>query len=93
MNAVNSVIGYMKHKNTEELGFMKYSYFRKLIKYILDIHREYLIRKLFLKMFDDGYFYKKTLKNKSSYKYKFNPNPKIKIKEEKKDINFIVSWD
>ena len=96
MNATDSVIGYMKHKNTIELGFMKYCYFKKIISYVLDYHQEYRIRKLFLIMFDKGHFIRKKMIHKSSYKYKFIPNPKKKEKENfenKPKIDFIVSWD
>ena len=96
MNATDSVIGYMKHKNTIELGFMKYCYFKKIISYVLDYHNEYRIRKLFLIMCDKGHFIRRKMVHKASYKYKFIPNTKKKVKEDyedKKKIDFIVSWD
>jgi len=94
MNANNSVVGFMKHKNTEKLGYMKYAYFKKIIKYILDYHREYHIRKLFLNMYEEGYFLRKTVNGKTSYTYKFNPNPKIKnYNVIKSPQEFIVSWE
>ena len=96
MNATDSIVGYMKHKKIDELGFMKYCYFKKIISYILDYHHEYRIRKLFMKLFEMGYFTRRKMLKKSSYKYKFNPNPKKVDKSnitDNPDIDFVVSWD
>jgi len=81
MDAMNSIIGYMKHKNAENRGFLKYGYFKKLIIYILDFHKDYYIRKIFLKMVKKGYFIKHNNEEKT-FRYKFNPNPEIKIEPE-----------
>tara|TARA_R100000935_G_C2775128_1_gene139317 strand:+ start:572 stop:856 length:285 start_codon:yes stop_codon:yes gene_type:complete len=94
MDAMNSVIGYMKHKNAETRGYLKYGYFKKLICYILDFHKDYYIRKIFLKMVNKGYFIKIKADTKS-FKYKFNPNPKILEKEKvnNKKESIILSFD
>tara|TARA_R110000803_G_scaffold84045_4_gene150193 strand:- start:5307 stop:5591 length:285 start_codon:yes stop_codon:yes gene_type:complete len=82
MDAIDSVIGYLKHKNAEERGYLKYGYYKKLICYILDLHLDYYTRKIFLKMFKKGYFIK-SKNDKKVFKYRFNPNPEIEpIKEE-----------
>ena len=82
MDAMSSVIGYLKHKNAENRGFLKYGYYKKLICYILDLHLDYYTRKIFLKMVKKGYFIKSD-SDKKVFKYRFNPNPKEEIKEEK----------
>jgi len=82
MDAMSSVIGYLKHKNAENRGFLKYGYYKKLICYILDLHLDYYTRKIFLKMVKKGYFIKSD-SDKKVFKYKFNPTPNIEpIKEE-----------
>ena len=43
-----------------------------------------------------GYFTRRKMLKKSSYKYKFNPNPKKVDKSnitDNPEIDFIVSWD
>ena len=94
MDAMNSVIGYMKHKNAENRGFLKYGYFKRLICYILDFHKDYYIRKIFLKMVRKGYFIKKE-NDQKTFRYKFNPNPKEEIKDVKnnKKEPVIVTFD
>tara|TARA_R110002073_G_scaffold89410_1_gene211803 strand:- start:95 stop:379 length:285 start_codon:yes stop_codon:yes gene_type:complete len=82
MDAMNSVIGYMIHKNAENRGFLKYGYFKRLICYILDFHKDYYIRKIFLKMVRKGYFEKHET-DKKTFKYRFNPTPTNELKDVK----------
>tara|TARA_R110000803_G_scaffold32572_1_gene71663 strand:+ start:76 stop:363 length:288 start_codon:yes stop_codon:yes gene_type:complete len=73
MNAENSVVGYLKFKKIQDLGFLKYGHYKRIISYVLDCFNDYYIRKLFLSLIDKGYFIKR--KNlKKSYNYEFNPN-------------------
>jgi hypothetical protein len=81
MDATSSVIGYLKHKNAQNRGYLKYGYYKKLICYILDLHLDYYTRKIFLKMVKQGYFIKSE-NDKKVFKYLFNPNPKIEPKKE-----------
>lgn len=81
MDASSSIIGYLKHKKAETRGFLKYGYYKKLIIYILDLHKEYYVRKLFLKLCKRGYFIKSEF-DKKVFKYKFNPIPEQPIKKE-----------
>ncbi len=81
MDASSSIIGYLKHKKAETRGFLKYGYYKKLISYILDYHKEYYIRKIFLKLAKKGYFIKSKVDHKV-FKYKFNPSPDKPIEEE-----------
>ncbi len=84
MDAMTSVIGYLKHKQAENRGFLKYGYYKKLICYILDLHLDYYVRKIFLKMVKKGFFIKSDA-DKKVFKYRFNPNPEIELKEELND--------
>lgn len=82
MNAEDCIISYFKFKNMENRNFVKYGYFKRLITYILDLHhKEYYVRKIFLKLTKKGYFIKQ-MTEKKSFLYKFNPNPYIECKEE-----------
>lgn len=93
MNAENSVLGYLKFKNVENRGFLKYGYFKRLIIYILDLHgKEYYIRKIFLKLNRKGYFIKRETERKT-FKYKFNPNPEIELKEEINNKNESITLE
>ena len=92
MNAENAVIGYFHHKHVENLGYLKYGYFRRIIGYVLDYYHEYFIRKIFLSLVEKGFFIK--VKNKKkSYKYKFNPNAEKEIKKVIPPERFIITWD
>ena len=92
MNAEKAVIGYFHHKHIENLGYLKYGYFRRIIGYIIDQYHEYFIRKIFLSLVNKGFFIK--VKNKKkSYKYKFNPNAEIKDETLIDPNRFIISWD
>ena len=92
MNAEQSVIEYFKYKNAQNLNFLKFGYFKRIIAYVLNCKSEYYIRKLFLTLVEKNYFIKK--KNlKQSYLYQFNPEGR---KVEKKELPldfFIVSWE
>ncbi len=81
MDAMSSVIGYLKHKNAENRGFLKYGYYKRLISYILDLHLDYYVRKIFLKLCKKGYFIKSDA-DKKVFKYRFNPSPDKPIEEE-----------
>tara|TARA_R110000822_G_scaffold39409_5_gene108323 strand:- start:7769 stop:8053 length:285 start_codon:yes stop_codon:yes gene_type:complete len=94
MNKYDAVLKYFIFKNIQDLGYLKYGYFKKIIGYVLDNYNEYFIRKLFLKLVTENNFYRKQ-NIKKSYLYKFNPNPKIKIPPKKvyNESYFIISWD
>lgn len=93
MNAEQSVLAYFNYKHIENLNFLKYGFFKRLISYILDIHNTYFIRKIFLSLVQQNYFIKK--KNiKKSYMYLFNPTGNICSKKEIIDPNrFIITWN
>ena len=92
MNAEQSVVEYFKFKEVENLNFLKFGYFKRIISYVLNCHSDYYIRKLFLSLVEKNYFEKK--KNlKQSYLYKFNPEGRIIEKKELPLDYFIVSWE
>ena len=93
MNAEEAVLSYFKYRKIENLGYLKYGNYKKIISFVLDCHNDYYIRKLFLTLVDKKYLIKK--KNiKKSYAYIFNPIPEQIIIEKPIDPNrFIVSWD
>jgi len=77
------VINYLLNKQAHNLGFIRYSLFKKMIVYITKIKSLYQIRKIFLNLVDKKIFIKKKT-DKKSYLYKFyNPN---EAKVEKKSI-------
>ncbi len=77
------VINYLLNKQAHNLGFIRYSLFKKMIVYITKIKSLYQIRKIFLHLVDKKIFIKKKT-DKKNYLYKFyNPN---EAKVEKKSI-------
>tara|TARA_R110002074_G_scaffold100238_5_gene216529 strand:- start:2219 stop:2497 length:279 start_codon:yes stop_codon:yes gene_type:complete len=92
MNAEQSVIEYFKYKNAQNLNFLKFGYFKRIISYVLNCNSDYYIRKLFLTLVEKNYFIKHKNK-KQSYLYKFNPVGRIVMKKPLPLDYFIVSWD
>jgi len=96
MNSKQAVIGYFKFKNIENMGYLKYGYFKRIIQYVIDYYNEYYVRKIFLQLVEENYFIK--IKNyKNSYKYKFNPKPQKKQQQEEEDpmlrLPITIHWD
>jgi hypothetical protein len=93
MNANEALISYLKYRKYDNIGFIKYGNFKKIISFVLDCNNDYYIRKLFLSLIDNNYLIKKK-NTKKSYLYKFNPNPKIiKSKTIIDPSRFTVTWD
>tara|TARA_R110000787_G_scaffold237803_2_gene344132 strand:- start:1430 stop:1711 length:282 start_codon:yes stop_codon:yes gene_type:complete len=93
MNAEEAVISYLNYRKYENMSYLKYGNFKKIISFVLDCHNDYYIRKLFLTLVEKKYLIKR--KNiKKSYAYIFNPNPKIDHIEPKLPQSyFTISWD
>ena len=94
MNSKQAVIGYFKYKNIDNMGFLKYGYFKRIIKYVIDYYNDYYVRKIFLQLVNENYFLR--IKNeKNSYRYKFNPKPKKKIiaQDDKPKLPILITWD
>ena len=58
MNAETAVIAYFNFRTIENLGYIKYGNFKKLISFVLDCNNDYYIRKLFLNLIEKGYIKK-----------------------------------
>jgi len=71
---IKKIVNYLIKKKVWEHGYVKYSTLKRMIIYITKLERQYIIRKLFITLVDDGVFIKR--KNLCrSYNYKFkNPN-------------------
>ena len=71
---IKQIKQYFIKKKIWEHGFVKYSTLKRMIVHITKLERQYIIRKLFITLTDEGVFLKK--KNQCrSYNYKFkNPN-------------------
>lgn len=96
MNSEQMIVKYLQFKKIQDLGFVKYSVFRRIIMYLLDVHdNNYLIRKTFLKLVEKNYFYKKSNSLKKSYRYKFNSDRFIKQSDRIEKIKFpiIIHFD
>tara|TARA_R110000822_G_scaffold20158_8_gene64948 strand:- start:558 stop:845 length:288 start_codon:yes stop_codon:yes gene_type:complete len=95
MNSIEAVTSYLKYRNYERLGFLKYCNFKKIISFVLDSKNQYYNRKLFLTLIEKGFIIKK--KNiKKSYIYQFNPNPKkdeVIIKPNLDPEKFIIRFN
>ncbi len=61
------VINYLLNKQAHNLGFIRYSLFKKMIVYITKIKSLYQIRKIFLHLVDKKIFIKKKLIRKVIY--------------------------
>ena len=92
MNAQECCINYMKYKNIDQRGALKYGYYKRLISFILNSTNDNFIRKIFLDLVASNHFLK--IKNKkTSYKYQFNPCPEIEyVKPELPESYFTVTW-
>ena len=67
MNAEQSVIEYFKYKEVQNLNFLKFGYFKRIISYVLNCNSDYYVRKLFLSLVEKNYFEKKKIKNNPIY--------------------------
>jgi len=95
MNSKQAVIGYFKFKKIENMGYLKYGYFKRIIQYVIDYYHDYYVRKIFLQLVDENYFVKKK-SEKNSYKYQFNPNPSAALVAEEEIIDkspITIYWD
>tara|TARA_R100000935_G_C2716462_1_gene116199 strand:- start:233 stop:517 length:285 start_codon:yes stop_codon:yes gene_type:complete len=66
------VISYLKSKDLDSFGFIKYSYFKRLITFVTSNPNNYELRKIFLYLLEKDYIIKKKNDGVNSYLYKFN---------------------
>ena len=67
MNANEALISYLKYRKYDNIGFIKYGNFKKIISFVLDCNNDYYIRKLFLSLIDNNYLIKKKILKKVIY--------------------------
>lgn len=64
------VLEYLILRKAYTFGFIRFNNFRRIIEYATGIYDIYIIRKIFIKLMESGFFIKK--KNlKRSYLYRF----------------------
>ena len=86
-NESKKVIEYLLNKQAHNLGFIRYSQFKKMIVYITKIKSLYQIRKIFLYLVETKIFIKKKTEKKS-YLYKFYNPHEAKIEQRSITITF-----
>jgi len=84
---VQKVVKYLKRKQANKWGFIRYSIFRKLITFVTGYSRLYYIRKIFLYLVENEYFIKKKT-DKRSYLYKFKSSKETNVITKEITITF-----
>ena len=77
---------YFELRNTFNLEYQKYSYFKNMIRFITNIYDPTYIRKIFQKLLNRKFF--KKIKRGRETLYHFNPNDR-----ELPLYNHIISFD
>ncbi len=85
-NIVNLCILYLKYRNSYNLGFQKYSYFKNLMKYITNVNNNLFIRRVFDELNKMLLFDRKLVLG--SVRYRFNPHKKIEDPNKKIILSF-----
>lgn len=63
-------VRYLVYRRLGQYGFIKFAVFKKIISYITGINDFYVIRKIFIKLMEEGFFLR-TQNVKKSYRYRF----------------------
>ena len=82
---VKLIILYLKYRNSYNVGFQKYQYFKSLMRYVTDINDNTFIRRLFDELMLSDVMEKKLIIG--SVRYRFNPYHKTEPVPH--HINFI----
>lgn len=86
MNSEEIIVKYFHFKQIQKRGFCKYGVFRRIIEYLLGVYdNPYFVRKTFLKLVENNYFYRKSATGKKSYRYCYNPDRFIDYEQRKKE--------
>lgn len=83
---VKLCILYFELRNTFNMGYQRYSYFKNMMRYISNINNPTYIRKIFQRLLDRKYFIK--LKSGKETTYHFNPHDR-----QLPPYNNIISFD
>lgn len=78
---------YFELRNTFNMGYQKYSFFKNMIRFITNIYDPSYIRKLFQRLLDRGVF--KKMKRRKETLYHFNPNDRTLPPY----TNYLVTFD
>ena len=73
---IDLVVNYMKYRNSHRHGYLKYYYFKQIIRYITDEKDGMKVRAIFQRLIDDGIIHRKQLMRgakKIGLLYLFNP--------------------
>lgn len=68
--ALYITVRYLVYRRLGQYGFIKFAVFKKIISYITGINDFYVIRKIFIKLMEEGFFLR-TQNVKKSYRYRF----------------------
>lgn len=71
---------YFKSRNIYNMGYMRYSIIKNLIRYITDIDDTNIIRYIFQSLYNEGSFKSKKIFNRIHYQ--FNPYDKIDLSDK-----------
>mgnify|MGYP003113038442 FL=1 len=71
---------YFKSRNIYNMGYMRYSIIKNLIRYITDIDDTNIIRYIFQSLYNEGSFKSKKIFNRIHYQ--FNPHDKIDLSDK-----------
>ena len=69
--ALYITVRYLVYRRLGQYGFIKFAVFKKIISYITGINDFYIIRKIFIRLMEEGFFLRNTYGSKKSYRYKF----------------------
>jgi len=85
-NIIQLVTLYLRYRNSYNIGFQKYSYFKNLMKYITKNESNIFLRRIFEHLTTHDIIEKKIILG--SVRYRFNPNNKIDDPNKKIIISF-----
>ena len=93
VNDYEKVLNYFIKRNIENLGFLKYKYFKGIIKYCFDFISDYETRKIFFQIEKLGFFEKRRVKKNAgrSFEYRF-VNPETPIEKDSGEPKVFVLY-
>lgn len=92
VNDYEKVLNYFENRNIENLGFLKYKYFKGIIKYCFDYISDYETRKIFFQIEKLGFFERRRVKNGArSFEYRF-VNPQERVEDDSGNSKVFVLY-
>lgn len=83
---MEEVYNYLLERNADKFEPLRFGYWKRMIKYKIK-KDNYTCRKIFMKLLDEGYFYKIRIKN-NHFKYQFIPFGEI----HERKLPIIIVW-